>query len=94
MPEPMIQTVIAEIRAILDDEAAEITAETRLIGEAGRLDSMGLVSLCIRLEEIAEEAGFEFDWTSETAMSQSRSVFRNVGSLAAEFEAQRARAAA
>jgi len=31
---------------------------------------------------------FEFDWTSEAAMSKSRSLFRTVSSLAEEFYAQ------
>ena len=32
--------------------------------------------------------GFEFDWTSDAAMSRSRSMFRTAGSLAAEFFSQ------
>ena len=31
------------------------------------------------------KAGFEFDWTSKTAMSKSRSMFRTIESLAEEF---------
>ena len=34
---------------------------------------------------IAEDLGFEFDWTSEKAMSTSRSMFKDAGSLAKEF---------
>jgi hypothetical protein len=50
---------------------------------------MKLVELCLALEDIAGEIGFAFDWTSETAMSRSRSMFRSAGSLATEFFAQR-----
>jgi len=32
--------------------------------------------------------GFEFDWTSDTAMSRNRSMFRTVSALAVEFESQ------
>ena len=32
--------------------------------------------------------GFEFDWTSEAAMSKSRSMFRSVAALAEEFSNQ------
>ena len=37
---------------------------------------------------IADEQGFEFDWTSEVAMSKSRSMFRNINALAEEFASQ------
>lgn len=46
---------------------------------------MKLVELCLSLEDIAEDLGFEFDWTSEKAMSTSRSMFKDAGSLAKEF---------
>ena len=48
---------------------------------------MGLVQLCLSLEEKADELGFEFDWT-ETAMSRSRGMFRSVDSLSEEFVSQ------
>jgi len=38
---------------------------------------------------LADDQGFSFDWTSEAMLSRSRSVFRNVGSLADEFVRQR-----
>jgi hypothetical protein len=46
---------------------------------------MKLVELCLALEDMAVEIGFEFDWTSDAAMSRSRSMFRTAGSLVAEF---------
>jgi hypothetical protein len=46
---------------------------------------MKLVELCILLEDMAAELGFEFDWTSDAAMSRSRSMFQTAGSLADEF---------
>jgi len=46
---------------------------------------MKLVEVCIALEDVADENGFDFDWTSEMAMSKSRSMFRTVQSLAEEF---------
>jgi acyl carrier protein len=64
------------------------TDEMNLIGKGAGLDSLKLVELCLTLEDKAQEIGFEFDWTSETAMSQSRSLFRTVTSLAEEFLAQ------
>ena len=64
------------------------TDEMNLIGKGAGLDSLKLVELCLTLEDKAQEIGFEFDWTSETAMSQSRSLFRTVTSLAEEFLVQ------
>jgi hypothetical protein len=49
-----------------------------------------LVELCLSLEDIAAELGFDFDWTSESAMSKSRSMFRTAGALANEFLSQMA----
>ena len=46
---------------------------------------MKLVELCLAREDKATDLGFEFDWTSDDAMSNSRSMFRTAGSLAAEF---------
>jgi acyl carrier protein len=63
----------------------EIQDDTQLIGGSALLDSMKLVEVCIALEDIADESGFEFDWTSENAMSRSQSMFRTVTSLAEEF---------
>lgn len=57
-----------------------------LIGYGCVLDSVRLVELC--LEDLAGEHGFEFDRTSEAAMSRSRSIFRNAGALADEFVRQ------
>tara|TARA_X000000950_G_scaffold287543_1_gene400213 strand:- start:380 stop:649 length:270 start_codon:yes stop_codon:yes gene_type:complete len=87
----LIEVIISEIRAITDGPSnrgpSGLTKDTTLIGENSPLDSMGLVSLCIRLEEIAEEGGFEFDWTGET-LSKNKSIFLSIGTLAREFERQ------
>lgn len=86
----MESVVHAELLAVVKDKSVEITAETELIGDGRVLDSLGLVELCLRLEDRASELGFEFDWTSEKAMSQSIGMFRTVGSLQAEFARQQA----
>ena len=66
----------------------EISDDMHLIGSGSLLDSMKLVEVCLALEDLAEQHGFEFDWTSEAAMSKSRSMFRSVGALAEEFSSQ------
>ena len=69
----------------IGDKTIQVTDDTPLIGDGKVLDSMKLVELCLALEDFAEEKGFEFDWTSDQAMSRSRSMFRTAGSLASEF---------
>lgn len=67
---------------------AEINEDMHLIGGESLLDSMNLVEVCLALEDLADEHGFEFDWTSEAALSKSRSMFRSVSTLAEEFANQ------
>jgi acyl carrier protein len=81
------ETVISVISSAVDGKV-EITEDMQLIGGESLLDSMKLVEVCLALEDLADEHGFEFDWTSETAMSKSRSMFRNVAALAEEFANQ------
>jgi acyl carrier protein len=77
--------IFNNILLLLQDKSVVITDEMPLIGSESVLDSMKLVELCLALEDMAVEIGFEFDWTSDAAMSRSRSMFRTAGSLVAEF---------
>ncbi len=79
--------VISAIDEALEGKV-EISYDMQLIGDEPLLDSMKLVEVCLVLEDLAEENGFEFDWTSDAAMSKSRSMFRTVSSLAEEFAYQ------
>lgn len=79
--------VISAINEVLQGKAV-VSEKMSLIGGDSLLDSMKLVEVCLALEDLADEHGFEFDWTSETAMSKSRSMFRSVNSLAEEFASQ------
>ena len=79
--------VIKTVAKILSNKV-KVTKEMQLIGGNSKLDSMKLVEVCVTLEDIAEEYGFEFDWTSATTMSKSKSMFRNVNALAKEFAKQ------
>lgn len=81
------EIVISVINDTLQGEI-EVTVDMKLVGSESSLDSMKLVEVCLALEDVADEYGFEFDWTSETAMSKSRSMFRDVLSLAEEFAKQ------
>jgi acyl carrier protein len=75
---------------LLGDSSIKISDDTPLIGDGRALDSMKLLELCLALEDIASSLNFEFDWTSEEAMSRSRSMFRTAGTLANEFLSQMA----
>ena len=79
--------VVAIINDALESKV-DVTGEMSLIGQDSLLDSMKLVEVCLALEDLAEEHGFAFDWTSEAAMSRSRSMFRSVTALALEFSKQ------
>lgn len=79
--------VTAAIKDVLDNKI-EISDDMQLIGGDSPVDSMKLVEICLALEDLGEEHGFEFDWTSEATMSKSRSMFRSVGTLAEEFSNQ------
>jgi len=81
------EIVISAINTALEDKA-KITEDMCLIGGESLLDSMKLVEVCLALEDLANENGFEFDWTSEATMSKSRSMFRSVAALAEEFANQ------
>ncbi len=86
-----IKNKIFKAMAALLDNSSAVSDDTPLIGDDRALDSMKLLELCLSLEDIATDLGFEFDWTSEMAMSKSRSMFRTAGTLATEFLSQMAR---
>jgi hypothetical protein len=84
----LIIGLVEETIANNNDVEVKVSVDTPLIGGESALDSMNLVELCLALEDTAAESGFEFDWTSDTAMSKSRSMFISVKSLAKEYVSQ------
>ena len=80
--------IITLIKSLLENNDEEVTGDMQLVGGNTMLDSMKLVEVCLVLEDYAEEQGFEFDWTSEEAMSKSRGMFRTIDALTDEFVAQ------
>lgn len=61
----------------------ELTEETILFGKSGNLDSLELVSLIVSVEEkLFDEFEKQISIADEKAMSQTRSPFRTIGSLA------------
>lgn len=75
--------IIDEVQMLIGDTSSPVTTETPLIGANRAVDSADLVVLLLAVEDYAREnLGFQWDWTSDSAMSEARSVLRNVGSLA------------
>ena len=89
-PETLHGLVVDAVHSLIEDKSLALDDATPLVGDHSVLDSMRLVELCLLLEDSAREHGFEFDWTSDSAMSRSRSMFRSVGALASEFATQAA----
>lgn len=63
------------------DQKITESSDAALFGGEGKLDSLGLVSLLMDIEEMLLEHGAEVTLSSEDAMSRSRSPYRDVPSL-------------
>jgi hypothetical protein len=62
---------------------ASLDSATPLFGRGGALDSLGLVTLIIAVEQAIEDRyGVSLCLADEKAMSQQYSPYRNIGSLA------------
>ncbi len=74
---------VAELNASLPEKKRlPAAADTRLIGEGGRLDSIGLVDLILSVEQgINEAGGGALTIADEKAFSQAQSPFLSLGSL-------------
>ena len=79
---------IIEILNTLTDIEIPLEEESNIM-EYPEIDSMVLVQLCIALEDIANKEGFNFDWTSEKAMSKLNSIFKSPKTLSKEFNRQK-----
>lgn len=84
----MYTKIVDIIESLRIDKSLPLTLDTQLIGSDRILDSLLLVELCLKLEDLGSELNFNFDWTSTEAMSRSASMFRDIRSLVAEFENQ------
>jgi len=75
--------ILEEVSSITDRDRAEINQDTVLFGTDGIMKSRDIVELLLAVEEYMESKfGVEFDWTSDSAMSNPRSVFGSVERLA------------
>jgi len=62
-------------------EQLDVSPTARLFGRGSPLDSMGLVTLLLDLEEALRANGMAMTLTDDRAMSQTRSPFRSVPAL-------------
>jgi D-alanine--poly(phosphoribitol) ligase subunit 2 len=91
MKQNIINIVINSVESLnqlLDKKVPiELGESTPLYGSSGVLDSLALVNLIVSVEEdIEDEFGVEIILANEKAMSQRRSPFSTVGSLAEYIE--------
>lgn len=84
------QVVLAAISAAnlarKDDAQLEVSATALLYAPGSPLDSLGLVSLLIEVEEGLRDRGGDVVLSDERAVSQKHSPFRDVPSLVAYIE--------
>jgi len=82
-----LQEVLAELGAELP-EGTTPGPDTALLGRGAVLDSLGLVRLVLEVEERVQDAfDVSVSLADERAMSQQRSPFRSVASLAEYIDA-------
>ena len=63
------------------DEQIDESPDARLLGGESNLDSLGLVTLLIDIEDNLADHGCQVSLMDEKAMSRNRSPFRSVESL-------------
>ena len=87
MREELVTLVIKAFQEISEQQdltlAAPPSEETPLFGSDGLLDSMGLVTLVVAVEQAIEDTfGISTSLADERALSQRNSPFRTIGTLA------------
>jgi len=92
MHQELVDLIITTAGELGEEEVGDTsdwTAETPLFGDNGVLDSMGLVTLVVAVEQSIEDRyDTQAGLADEKAMSQARSPYRTVASLAEYAEAQ------
>lgn len=80
----LILESLREVLADAEDQRSQapLTESSPLIGAAGLLDSMGLVTVVVEVEQrLEEEYGISVILADERAMSEAKSPFRTVATL-------------
>ncbi len=81
---PLVQNCMREIGKEQGIEVpGDLNADTALFGKGGLLDSLGLVTLVVAVEEtIEDQYSVSISLADQRAVSQRHSPFRSIGSLA------------
>ena len=87
MSDKLVEMIITTANELNHEEEVSISSElnkdTPLFGENGILDSMGLVSLIVAVEQAIEESmDVSISLADEKAMSQKNSPYKTIGTLA------------
>jgi len=78
----IVYDVMKELNEEREGGILALNESAILFGRGSSLDSLGLVSLIVGVEQrILDELDLEIELADEKAMSQTRSPFRTVGSL-------------
>lgn len=85
--ETSVQVVVESLRVVLDQSGepipSDITEDTVLVGANAVLDSLGVVSLIVEVEQRLElDYNVSLTLANDRAMSQRNSPFRTIGVLA------------
>ncbi len=84
------EKVIESIYTVIDDFNLEVpddmslskSTDTKLFGDGGKLDSLGLVNFVVATEQkISEDFDISISISDERAMSQNNSPFKSIGIL-------------
>ena len=87
MSSEIVEMVRKALRELHEQQGVQVSGnidvDTRLFGREGILDSLGLVSLVVAVEQaIEDQLGVTISLADERAMSQKNSPYRTIGSLA------------
>ena len=83
----IFQFVLKELSSITGRDASSFTWDSQLIGSNAQIKSRAMVELLLALEDFTEDRfGVEFDWSSDTVMSESRSILRSIDSLVTHLD--------
>jgi acyl carrier protein len=87
MTDDLVSLIIATLKEVDGRQERSLpdslNSGTRLFGRDGALDSLGLVTLIVAVEQALEDQyGVSVSLADEKAMSQKHSPYRTIGSLA------------
>ena len=68
------------------DSQLDVSSTGPIFGAASPLDSLGLVALLLDVEEVFQSRGYDLALSDASAMSRTRSPFRDVPALVAYID--------